>query len=91
MSDVVPSIRTVAVFVAAMLYAVMGVFPYLASVLLAPMSGVAFLMLSWVLGLIGVAMLVRRRSLWVLTAPPLAAAYWAAVVTIGERAFGWTA
>jgi hypothetical protein len=86
-----PSARTVVVFGAALVYALMGIFPYLGSVLMAAPVGVAFLMASWGIGLIGVVLLARRRSLWTLAAPVIAGLYWAAVMAIGEQALGWTA
>ena len=83
--------RTVIITLTVAVYVAMGVFPYLATVLFAPLTGVAFLLAAWALGLVGMLLLARRRSWWVLAGPLLAAAFWALVATIGERAFGWMA
>ncbi len=73
------------------LYALMLPFPFLASALLAPAAGVAFLVIGWAAGGAAAVALARRRSWWTLALPPAALAFWAAVVTIGDLALGWTA
>ena len=84
-------LRSVLMVLAVCLYALLGVFPYLASVLLAPPAGVAFLMAAWLVGLAVAIWAMRRRSLLTLAMPLVAIAFWAAVVTVGEQLFDWTA
>jgi hypothetical protein len=86
-----PRIRATAIVVAVGLYLVLGVFPYLASVLLAPPAGVAFLMAAWLGGLVIAICAARRRSLLALAMPLVAIAFWAVVVTLGEQLLDWTA
>jgi hypothetical protein len=83
--------RSLTLAIAMVLYLAIGVFPFLGSVLLAPLPGVAFLMLGWALGLVAMVILMRRRSWWLLAGPPVALAFWAVVVTLGEHFLGWTA
>ena len=83
--------RSITTFVALVIYLGMLFFPFLASVLLAPAEGVAILLAGWAVGALAAFWLVRRRSWWVVAVPPLALAYWAAVITAGERLFDWTA
>lgn len=73
------------------LYLVTGVFPYLASGLVAPVLGIAVLYVGWLLGLWLTVSLYRRRSTWALAMPLAALAFWWAVITLGESVFGWTA
>jgi hypothetical protein len=84
-------VRVTAIVVAVGLYLVLGVFPYLASVLLAPPAGVAFLMAAWLGGLVIAVWAARQRSLLALAMPLVAIALWAVVVTVGEQLLGWTA
>ena len=86
-----PRLRAALIVIAIGLYVVLGVFPYLASGLLAPPVGVAFLMAAWLGGLVTAIWAARRRSLLTLAMPLIAIAFWAVVVTLGEQLFGWTA
>ena len=74
-----------------LLYVGTGVFPYLASGLVAPLWGIAVLWVGWLLGLWLTISLFRRRSAWGLAMPVAALAFWWLVITLGESMFGWTA
>jgi hypothetical protein len=86
-----PRLRTLLIVLAVVVYALLGLFPYLASVLIAPPVGVAFLMAAWLGGLVAALWFARQRSLIALAIPPVAIAFWFAVVTLGEQFLGWTA
>jgi hypothetical protein len=73
------------------LYLGTGIFPYLASGLVAPLWGIAVLYAGWILGLWLTIRLFRSRSAWALTMPVASIAFWWIVVTVGESVFGWTA
>ncbi len=73
------------------LYLATGVFPYLASGLVAPLWGIAVLYAGWLLGLWLTVSLFRRRSAWALAMPVAAIVFWWVVIAIGESAFDWTA
>jgi hypothetical protein len=73
------------------LYVGTGVFPYLASGLVAPLWGIAVLYAGWLVGLWLTIRLFRRASAWALAMPVVAVAFWWVVVTMGESVFGWTA
>jgi len=73
------------------LYVGTGVFPYLASGLVAPLWGIAVLYAGWLVGLWLTVRLFRRASAWALAMPVVAVAFWWVVVTMGESVFGWTA
>ena len=73
------------------LYVVTGVFPYLASGLVAPLWGIAVLYAGWLVGLWVTIQLFRRASPWALAMQVAAVAFWWLVVTLGESVFGWTA
>lgn len=73
------------------LYIGTGVFPYLASGLVAPLWGIVVLYVGWLLGLSSTIWLFRRKSAWALTMPIAALGFWWLVITIGESIFGWTA
>lgn len=67
------------------------VFLYLASPLVAPPAGVLFLFAGWAL-LLYAAIRVRRARPWVVLLTPVASiGFWAAVLTFGDWALGWTA
>lgn len=69
----------------------LGVVPYAASGLIVPAPGYPLLMALWLaLGLLGV-WLAFRRPRWTWLAPAAAAIAWPAIVTLGERLWGWTA
>jgi len=78
-------------WVGLVLYVATGVFPYLASGLVAPLWGIAVLWVGWLLGLWLTIGLARRRSAWALAMPAVALAYWWLVITAGETYFDWTA
>ena len=84
-------IRPSLIIAALSLYIALGVFPFLFSGLLAPASGVAILLAGWATGFIATVVLVRRGSLWAIAMPPLALAYWFAILILGEQLLGWTA
>jgi len=73
------------------LYVVTGLFPYLASGLVAPLWGIAVLYAGWLLGLWLTIRLLRSGSAWALAMPVAAVGFWWLVVTLGESLFGWTA
>ena len=73
------------------LYVCTGVFPYLASGLVAPLWGIAVLYVGWLVGLWLTIRLFRRGSAWALAMPVASVAFWWVVVTLGETVFGWTA
>ena len=73
------------------LYVVTGVFPYMASGLVAPLWGIAVLYAGWLVGLWVTIQLFRRASPWALAMQVAAVAFWWLVVTLGESVFGWTA
>jgi hypothetical protein len=73
------------------LYIGTGVFPYLASGLVAPLWGIVVLYVGWLAGLWLTVSLVRWRSGWALALPAAALAFWWLVIALGESFFGWTA
>lgn len=73
------------------LYIATGVFPYLASGLVAPLWGIAVLYVGWLVGLWLTVRLYRRRSAWALVMPLAALAFWWGIITLGESFFDWTA
>ncbi|MGH8944197.1 MAG: hypothetical protein ACRDWF_15375 [Acidimicrobiia bacterium] len=73
------------------LYVGTGVFPYLASGLVAPLWGIAVLYAGWLVGLWLTIRLFRRGSALAIAMPVAAVAFWWVVVTMGESVFGWTA
>ncbi len=73
------------------LYVVTGVFPYLASGLVAPLWGIAVLYAGWLVGLWLTIRLFRMGSAWALAMPVASVAFLWLVVTLGESLFGWTA
>jgi len=77
--------------VGVILYVITGVFPFLASGLVAPLWGIAVLYAGWLLGLWLTFRLFRSGSAWALAMPVAAVAFWWLVVTLGESLFGWTA
>lgn len=73
------------------LYLGTGLFPYLASGLVAPLWGIAVLYAGWLLGLWLTSRLFLSGSAWALAMPVASVAFWWVVVTLGESVFGWTA
>jgi hypothetical protein len=68
-----------------------GVFPYGASGLVAPLPGLLFLILVWALMLL-VAWRWRPANPWaVLLVPVVSVGLWFAIISLGEAIFGWTA
>jgi hypothetical protein len=78
-------------WVTIVLYLLIGIFPYLASGLLAPLYGVIILLVCWGIGLVLTWRLARRRPVLSLVAVPLALAFWGAVMAAGDLILGWTA
>jgi hypothetical protein len=85
-----PASRVLAL-IGLVLYLGSGVFPYLASGLVAPLWGIAVLWAGWLVGLWITVLLLRRRSAWALAMPVAALAFWWIIITIGETVFDWTA
>ncbi len=85
-----PSARILSL-IGLVLYIVTGVFPYLASGLLAPLWGIAILYVGWLLGLWLTISLFRRRSPWALAMPVASLVFWVVVITLGGSFFEWTA
>jgi hypothetical protein len=52
---------------------------------------VAVLWVVWVVGLVFAIRMFQARPFWTLAFAPGAVLFWAAWVTFGEWAFGWTA
>ena len=84
------TVRKLLLALAVVAYVPLGV-PALVSGLVAPAYGVAIIVGGWAVGLGVLIGLVRRRSLLALLMPPAAIAYWALVLTLGERLLGWQA
>lgn len=81
----------VAALVGLVLYVGTGVFPYLASGLVAPLWGIAVLYAGWLIGLWLTIVLFRHGSAWTLAMPVVALGFWFLVLALGERFFDWTA
>ena len=86
-----PTVGRVVSLIGLILYIATGVFPYLASGLVAPMWGIIVLWVGWLAGLWLTIALFRRRSGWALAMPVVAIGYWWLIITLGERLFDWTA
>jgi hypothetical protein len=67
------------------------VFLYLASGLVAPLAGVAFLFVGWAALLIAAIRLRASRPWLVVLTPVASIGFWASVLTFGSWVFGWTA
>lgn len=80
-----------AAWVGFFLHLVIGVFPYAATGLLAPIYGIAIVYIGWF------ALLFLALKWWnptpyrVLLIPVLDLAWWFGFLTLGELVFGWTA
>ena len=73
------------------LHVAVGLFPYLASGLMAPPAGLVVLGVIWI-GLFVVVWRWRPNPpLWLLAVPVAALALWFAVMWLGDTLFGWTA
>jgi len=84
-------IGRVLALVGVVLYLATGVFPYLASGLVAPVWGIALLYLGWLVGLWWTVRLFQRKAAWGLAMPLASLVFWWLVITVGESVFGWTA
>ena len=73
------------------LHLVVGVFPYAASGLLAPLYGVAILYVGWFVLLFVALKWWNRAPFRVLLVPAIALAWWFALLTFGELVIGWQA
>ena len=73
------------------LHLVIGVFPYAASGLLAPLYGVAIVYIGWFVALFFILKLWNRRPYLVLLIPVVDLVWWFAVMTFGDFVLGWTA
>jgi hypothetical protein len=90
-TEATPTAGRVVSILGLVLYLATGVFPYLASGLVAPLWGIAVLWVGWLVGLWLTIIMFRRRSPWTLAMPVLAIGYWWLIITLGERFFDWTA
>ena len=78
-------------WVAIGLQILVGVFPYGASGLVAPLPGLLFLILVWAVMLLA-AWRWRPANPWaVLLVPLVSVGLWFAVISLGEAIFNWTA
>jgi hypothetical protein len=69
-----------------------GVLPYSASGLLAPLEGIVLLYTVWLaLAVGGVALIRAGRPWWALAIAPAALAVWFAVMAAGGAILGWSA
>lgn len=74
-----------------LVHVALGVLPYSASGIVAPVEGVVLLWLSW-LGLLAAAVILARRGrLLCLAVPAVTLGWWAVVVSVGDHLLGWTA
>ena len=80
-----------AAWVGFFLHLAIGVFPYSAAGLLAPLYGIAILYVGWLV-LLGVALTRwNRHPLQVLLLPVIDLGWFAAVLLVGDVLLGWTA
>jgi hypothetical protein len=73
------------------LHLAIGVFPYSASGLLAPLYGIAIVYVGWFVALFFVLKLWNRKPYLVLLIPVIDIAWWLAVMFLGGAILGWTA
>ena len=73
------------------LHLVIGVFPFGASGLLAPLYGIAIVYIGWFAGLFFILKLWNKRPYLVLLIPVIDIAWWFAVMFAGDLILGWTA
>ena len=73
------------------LHLVIGVFPYSASGLLAPLYGIAIVYVGWFVALFFILKLWNRKPYLVLLIPVIDIVWWIVVMFVGEGIFGWTA
>ncbi len=72
-------------------YALVGVFPYLASALLVPPGAYLVLLALWALGLLWTIRLAKYSPAWTPVAPLVALTVWVILVQTGSELFGWSA
>ena len=78
-------------WLAVALHVAVGLFPYMASGLMAPPEGLVVLALIWI-GLFVVVWRWRPNpAVWLLAVPIAALALWFAVMSLGDAVLGWTA
>ena len=80
-----------AAWVGFFIHLVVGVFPYAASGLLAPLYGVAILYVGWFVLLFFALRWWNPSPYRVLLVPALALVWWFALLTFGELVIGWQA
>ena len=80
-----------AAWVGFFLHLVIGVFPYAASGLLAPLYGIALVYVGWFALLFFALKWWNKTPLRVLLVPVIALVWWFALMTFGEFVLGWTA
>lgn len=78
-------------WVAIALHVLVGLFPYLASGLVAPPAGLAVLALIWIALFVAVWRWRPRPAALLLLVPVAAVALWFAVLSFGDAVLGWTA
>lgn len=81
-------LRTAAIVVALLLMLPVG-FQYLMSGLVVPAPDLFGMYALFAILLAGAAVLARRRSWWALAVPPIAAALWFLVISLGGHYLGW--
>lgn len=80
-----------AAWVGFFLHLVIGVFPYAASGLLAPLYAIAIVYVGWFVLLFFVLRWWNRTPYRVLLVPVIALAWWFAFLSFGEYVLGWDA
>ena len=80
-----------AAWVGFFLHLVIGVFPYSASGLLAPLYAIAIVYIGWFALLFLTLKWWNRTPLRVLLIPVIDLVWWAGLMTFGELVLGWTA
>lgn len=73
------------------LHVAVAVFPLSASGLMAPGWGLAVIAVGWLVGLVAVWRIGKRRPFVAILVPVATVAAWFAFMSIGEYLFGWTA
>ena len=80
-----------AAWVGFLLHLVIGVFPYGASGLLAPLYGIAIVYVGWFVALFFILKLWNRKPYLVLLIPVIDIVWWIVLMYGGELVFGWQA
>lgn len=73
------------------LHLLIGIFPFGASGLLAPLYGIAIVYMGWFVALFFILKLWNHKPYLVLLIPVLDIVWWIVVMYGGELIFGWTA